>query len=197
VTTPAAVVRTAADDLARFLAAARTADRALDREDLAAVDPRRLAATIPAGMDRDLLTATLLVYGDLVSRRAGLRVTVEPVFANDADNIRRGLANAAAAAARYPADRAALLRLARSKQPVTARHRLSRAAAEVAVRAEWIRLENMGCLGTGGVIPTTLADVRWEGASTRGERFAGRVRGVPFVATYAARTGWKAAVEAC
>jgi hypothetical protein len=103
---------TAADSLAEFFAVARADDariraaaRAVNRDigpssvhfSRATVDkvkasaPDRTARAIPAGMNAELLTATVIVYSDLASRSAALNVLnigTEPRPRTDPDVVR-------------------------------------------------------------------------------------------------------------
>jgi hypothetical protein len=179
----------------------------LDRATLDAVRdvrPETLAQRIPGGLDRDRMRAVLLVYSELVSRRAAMNRVVEYAsespLARDSDQVRdllACLAHGSAAAADFGADLAAAKAVASHGPPVTARPN-SRDAAEVAVRAGYIRLANNGCGDCGGRVLRDLTPLTWSTGAPKGaEPFEGTVVGIRFRAWYRSAQGWAVDFRAC
>lgn len=226
--TTTTIARTAADDLADFFAAAAELDGQLKAAAAAinagmtetdvVVEPATVElvlaareqidevyASIPAGMEPELLRATLLVYSDLVSRAYAMKGWSSPPQYSGSDPIPLHesyvlpcLSNGSTAAARYPADLAALRSLARSTPPVAVAADDSRAAEDLAVRLASIVNSNSCCDLCGGYIATELAEVRFEESPTvdpqtgdRTDGYLGRgPHGIPFQADYEAGVGW-------
>jgi hypothetical protein len=180
--------RTAASDLASFFSAARQDDTLLRTaaamvnggitansmrisqatvDAVHAADPQPVAAAIPAGLDPTLLQATLLIYSELDSRymaMSRLSVGMTPnsgLTASTYQHFMRCLGNGAVGASRFPADLAALEKLAGAAPAVTIAAPDSRAAAELALRIIDIRLANGGCASCGGQLATRLAPITW------------------------------------
>jgi hypothetical protein len=219
------IARTAADDLADFFAAAAELDGQLKAAaaainagmtetemvvDQATVDLVQATraqidevnASIPAGMEPDLLRATLPVFSDLVSRSYAMMAWDWPrspgyeTVTLIESNVLSCLSNGSEAAARYPADLAALRTLAQSSPPVAVAAPDSRAAEDLAVHLENVENGNSCCEGCGGYIATELADVRFEDNPTvdpqTGDRTDGYLgpHGIPFQTDYEAGVGW-------
>lgn len=217
-----APARTAADDLAAFFSVADRLDQHLktaaagingaiaDNDanvDQATADAVSAAFTaipemqdaIPAGLEPELLRAVLLVESDLVSRTHAMR-NYQSV-SNPVNEVEPCLQNGGEAAARYPADLAALRALADASPPVAIAAPDSREAEELAVRLGWIDLRNSGCAGCGGYVATDLHDITWYDTPTYNpvaDRLVdGLVDDVGFWADFAADTGWTIQFAAC
>ena len=215
----------AADDLAPFFAAARSADariraaaRAVNRGgvgrstihfDRSTLDvikasvPDQAARVIPAGLDPELLRAVLLVHSELVARSAAFNwvheFTYEAVPVTDQKSV--GLLGSFAAgsviAKRYPGDLAALWALAKASPPIRAARPDSRQAAELALHVAWIKGQNNGCGGNGGYVYTTFQPIVWKTIVTDYGRFDGTIAWIRFTVKYAPGVGWKAELNAC
>jgi len=165
-----------------------------------AIEPHAIVATIPGGMDRELLRQVMLVYSDLVSRRLAMARVVYfassaplPRAGSEAQELIECLGNGSPAARRFAGDLAAVRARASHSEPIAVAPRNSRATAEVAVRARYIDLLNGGCDSCGGGVLTRLLPLVWK----RQGGFDGTVGGVPFQATYTAASGWNAQLNAC
>jgi hypothetical protein len=214
---PPVTARTAADDLAAFFAAARgdntrikAAARAINREighstiqfsastieAVKASVPNRTARAIPAGMNKNLMRAALLVYSDLVARSAAFNYVPEfkyaPRAVTDPESVRllQALAVGSAIARRYPADLAAARALAKASPPIVVAGADSRQAAELAVRVETIRLMNNCCGSAGGHVATELLPLTWTNTTSPHGPWTGTIGGIRFTATYTASDGW-------
>lgn len=167
-----------------------------------AIDPHALVASMPPGVGPGLTRAVMLVYSDLVSRRAAMRdfasyrraVSV-PRDGYDGRRLVGCLGRGAAAAGRFTGDLTALRDMATASAPVEVTAPMSRNAAELAVRARYIDLDNGGCASCGGRVSTTLARLVWTGGT--GGRLTGTVNGIPFAATIHPGIGWQVDLEAC
>jgi hypothetical protein len=221
-TTSTRAAPSAAHDLAPYFAAAGSVDQKLAAaakringgigtdaytfdqatvDAVAAADPSRAAALIPAGLAPDLLRAVLVTESELVSRYSAMRtvqVGTFPVGQHEATETLRCLANGAGPAARFPADLEAARALARSAPPVTPVAADSRAAAELAIRLQDVVLRNRGCESCGGSVVTQLTPIAWAqqsfGPGT--EPWDGTIGGVLFRATHDA-AGWHVELNAC
>lgn len=117
---------------------------------------------VPAGMPPDLLRATVLVYSDLVSRRAAMQT-----FANagptgrSADVMLGDLGRGHAAAERFDTDLAALRSLAAGAAPFEPAAPDDRARAEVLLLVRYTDAANLGCDSRGGVVLTELPAIVW------------------------------------
>ena len=215
----------ALDDLAPFFAAAAHVDANLkaaaravnggigsdrivfDQATVGAVeaaDPAAAGNAIPAGMPPALLQSVLVVYNDLVSRRAAFnRVNVgsfTPTAFDYAYNL-RCLHNGAAAAAQYATDVAAARSLAATLPHFTVALSDSRATEELAVRIVWIRGGNNGCANCGGFVIKDLVPITWyptrvtpPGSPTPAD---GTINTIPFSGTYVPGKGWDIVLQAC
>lgn len=172
----------AADALQPFFAAATTMDEQLraaataingtgprweavtqevaDRVNAAELEP--VAQAIPAGLPRDLLLAVMRVYTDLSSRRAAMQsfALAGPFGVSPIDPLAE-LANGHAAAERFDGDLVAARALAASLPPVTVAPPDSKAAAELLMVLEVVRLGNFGCNARGGGVMDELPTVVW------------------------------------
>jgi hypothetical protein len=200
---------TATDSLAGFFAAARTDDariraaaRAVNREigptfihvtratvhTVTASTPDRSARAIPAGLDADLLRATLTVYSDLATRASALNPTLDfigidesrprtdPEVVGFLDGLRRG----SLVARGYPADLAAAQALAAARPPVVPARPDSRTAAGLAVRIALVKIAN-GCNGGNPPVLRYLVPIIWKTTVTPdGRRHDGTYGGIPF-----------------
>jgi hypothetical protein len=216
---------TAADSLAMFFAAARADDarirdtaRIINSEigptsvsfsratinTVKASAPHRTARAIPAGMDADLLRTTMIVYSDLASRAAAfnqvvdfaseVRPRTDPAVARFLDALRRGSLVARA----YPADLAAARALAVTKPPIVAAGSQSRAAAELAIRIELVKVANNGCNSSGVPALRYLPRIDWATSTTAADdRLDGSIRGIAFQTAYTADNGWTVGLRAC
>ena len=225
---PAAPPRaSAADQLAGFFASAQLADTRLRHAAalvnqgigptsmsfspaaLAAVnalDTAPVARAIPAGLPAEMLRRVLLVYSDLESRTASLSGIVRsgssssplPISSEWGRYVYSCLGNGAPAAARFDADLVAARAQAEAIPPVTVAAPASRAAAELAVRVEYINLGNTGCDSCGGGVLTTLAPVIWQREHVSGDGYSdGTINGLRFSVSYHAGSGWQAMLFAC
>ncbi len=221
------IARTAVDDLADFFAATaeldgqlKTAAAAINAgmtETHVVVDPTTVElvlaarqqidevnASIPAGMEPELLRAALLVYSDLVSRTYAMKGWSTPPPHSGSDpiplhetDVLACLSNGSTAAARYPGDLAALRSLARSTPPVTARRRLPGGRRPRGPPSSIVNTNSCRDL-CGGYIATELADIRFEKSPTvdpqtsdRTDGYIGRdPHGIPFQTDYEAGVGW-------
>jgi hypothetical protein len=128
-----------------------------------AADPDTVAATIPAGLPPDLLQSVILVYSDLVSRRAAMQsfAFAGPSVVDEA-GLRAELSNGHEAATRFDTDLAAARALAAAAPPVTVAPPDSREAAEALLLVNYVGSRNSGCDGRGGAIVTELPVVTWD-----------------------------------
>ncbi len=132
-----------------------------------AADLAPVAATIPAGLPRELLRRTVLVYSDLASRRYSIRWFGPEGFPYEESNpqaqslLMEALANGAPAAARFPSDLAGLAGAARTVAPFTQAGSTSRAEAELLLLVQLTDMANGGCASTGGQVLTTLPAIVW------------------------------------
>lgn len=218
---------TASDDLAPFFSAAVELDGALKRAAAAingsitrteyVVDRRTVdlvqetrrqidvvEAAIPAGLEPELLRATLLVFSDLVSRSYAMSPwDWPPPPGQETVPLGEGyvlscLGRGSAAAARYPSDLAALQVLAPSAPPVAAVAPDSDAARDLAVRTAAIVNANSCCEGCGGTVVTRLAEITYRDDPLvdpqTGDRTDGYINGAPFQVDYSDQAGWTAAI---
>lgn len=209
-----------ADQLAGFFAAAQRMDRQIRdvaamvnsrisgttiRVDetlmarLGAIQPDELAHEIPAGLPPRLLQPVMQVYSELVARSDAFNlirwgdVGSQPF----GEGTKSCFAGGAKIAARYPGDLAATRSLAASTAPVRLAARDSHAAAEVLLRALYIRLANSGCGGCGGSVASRLASIVWKAGTDGNGHYDGTINGVAFTADHDARTGWTVVIHAC
>ncbi|MDQ1290022.1 MAG: hypothetical protein QG622_3588 [Actinomycetota bacterium] len=182
--------------------------RRATRAAIVAITLDDVAKALPAGTGDDLLRRSLLVYSELVSRRAAYQglLSVSP-GADGTTVVARGtegmtmvlacLANGARAGARFTGDLAALWAAAASARPFTVAAPSSRASGEILVRTGYIDGWNRCCAGCGGYVTDTLAPLVWAAKDfPSGEHIDGTVDGVGFEATYGAGTGWKIVIHA-
>jgi len=169
-----------------------------------AIKPTTLIHRIPGGLDRSQLRAVLVVYGDLVSRRAAMNRVIE--YAGEAPLPRDGrqardllacLANGAPAAATFSKDLAAAKATASFGSPTVATA-TSRSAAEAAIRATHIHLSNNGCGDCGGNVPRDLVPLTWApNIPQQAKHFEGAVGGIRFRAQFDPKKGWAVELNAC
>lgn len=222
-TTPAP---TAADQLAGFFSAAGTADARIKAAATAingaitadkmvitdavmasikAATPAPVAAAIPPGLPAGLFHPVLVVYNDLVSRRAAFNDVWAGTFAVDgseADDVRRCLAAGAPAAAQYATDLAAAHAAAATVPAFTPAAADTRVAGELAVVTRWIVGSNNGCGGCGGYVLKDVPAITWFAAPSppvvdSSGLANGRLGDVYFMATYASSQGWEVTLFAC
>ena len=155
--------------------------------------------SIPAGLEPELLRAVLLVESELVSRTFAMRNYGS--VSNPVSEVEPCLHNGADAAARYPADVAALRTLADASPPVAVAAPDSRAAEELAVRLGWINELNTGCDSCGGYVATDLHEVTLYDTPTfnpvADRPVDGLIDDVGFWASFDADAGWKIQFAAC
>ena len=229
----------AAKALAAFVAAARTQDSMLREaarlinggigahtvtvtsataKAVNAVDLQSVARTIPAGLSDDLLTGTMLVYSELVSRSDAMshfrfpatydRQPVDPQVIPNADQMLACLAHGAAAAHAFPIDLQTVEQLAHTRPPVDIAAPTSRAAAEVAVYLALVDKANGCSEECGGILLRRLPAVRWDADPSGKNQASGTlgetVRGpgfdlshVSFEATFQRSRGWIVNIRAC
>jgi len=202
-----------ADD-ARIRATARTINREIGptsvyfsratMNTVKASAPRRTARTMPAGMDADLLRATMIVYSDLASRAAAFNQVVEfasevrPRTDPDVSRFLDALGRGSLVARAYPADLAAAQALAATKPPILPAGFQSRAAAELAIRIELVKLANNGCNSSGVPVLRYLPSIVWKTTMTpAGDRLDGSIRGIAFQVAFTAANGWTVGLRAC
>jgi len=169
-----------------------------------AADPAAAAKAIPAAMTPALLQSVLVVYNDLVSRRAafnGVKVGIFTPAAFDYAYNLRCLRNGAAAAAQYAKDVASARSLAATLPHFTVALADSRAAEELAVRIVWIGGGNNGCANCGGYVIKDLVPITWypttvtpPGSPTPAD---GTIDTIPFSGTYVPGKGWDIVLQAC
>lgn len=162
-----------------------------------AIEPAEVVREVPGGLPPELLRRVLLVYSDLVARRLALRGVEHAGPAPDAGLlgwVLECLASGGVAADRFAQDLADARAAAASVPAVPSAAPDSRAAAEVAIRAEAILSGAGACGSCFGTAQTTLAPLVWEGSGTD---WHGTVGGVPFRASYAVGTGWVVSGEWC
>jgi len=219
----------AAEAMAVFVAAARTQDARLREaarlvnggistskvtvssqtaKAMQAVDLPSVAKAIPAGLGNDLLTGTMLVYSELVSRSDSMslfrfpaiydRQHVDPHTAPNADQMLVCLSHGVPAARAFAADLKALEQFAQKLPPVDIAAPTSRAAAEVAVHVAQVNRLN-GCADEcGGTVLRRLPTVRWDSEPSGKSKASGTIGGtVGFKATYDQSQGWMVELQAC
>ncbi|MGS0686424.1 hypothetical protein ACVBEQ_14955 [Nakamurella sp. GG22] len=212
----------ASDALEPFFAAADTADAALTAAAAAVNDsyagdtvtftratvdlvdqarPSAVAAAIPAGLDRDVQRAVLLVYSDLESRFAALHgeSCVQVGTFTRADLDPHCFAEGHAAAVAMPADVAAAHAAASSAAPFTDAGAHSREAAEVALSVGYVDGNNEGCGSHGGFRATDPIDIAWNGdpsAVNGADSGDGVTNGVQFTASWTGEA-WSVRYLAC
>lgn len=144
-----------------------------------AADPESVLVTIPGGMPPELLREVVVVYSELVSRRAAMTgFQTAHGFESDpplppgvesrtsTEALLSQLKNGAEAAVRFDGDLSAAIATARSMQPFTKAALGSRADMEVALLANYVHKGNWGCGQTGGAIIRRLPTIRWTSSST-------------------------------
>ena len=174
---------------------------------ISAADPSAAATKIPAGLPLDVLQGVILVQGDLYSRfyafrGFGMSVTqpgqteVVPVSDQRATYMLDCLKNGSAPARSFPMDLAAARAAAAHVPPVPATNPSSRAAADLAIRLQYVELANSGCMNCGGARFTSLK-VTWHRIDLAGGSWDGDVDTTPFSAHYKAGSGWAVQIDAC
>lgn len=211
-TTPTVPVPNALDQLAAFVAAARTLDSQLHAaaqaingagppwqqvsttvaEAVTAADLDPVTAVIPAGLPQPLLQQTILVYSDLVSRRMSMRFFgyAGPAPIENQQWMLSSLGDGAPAAARFQSDLSHLIVLAQSTGPFTVASPTSIQAADRDLLVQFVELSNSGCMTTGGQVYPTLPAITWTTPTS------GQVGQVNFTATLVGTT-WKIVLRAC
>ena len=124
------------------------------------------------------------------------RTEVVPVSDERASYTLDCLKNGTTPARSFAADLAAAREAAALAPPVPATDPSSRAAADLAVRLQYVDLANMGCMNCGGGRFTTLT-VTWHPVDVGGQLWDGDVDTIPFAAHYTAGSGWTAQIDAC
>jgi hypothetical protein len=157
---------------------------------------RPLRNPVSAGMNAELVTATAIVYSDLVSRSAALNVLnigTEPWPRTDPDVVRffDALRRGSLVARAYPTDLTAARTLAATSPPIMRARPDSRAAAALAIHSALIKVAN-GCgAADGAPVLRRLAPIAWRTTVTSdGRRHDGSVGGLAFHVAYAAGSGW-------
>jgi len=169
-----------------------------------AADHAAVASAIPAGLPHDRLESVILVYSDLVSRRAAMQG-----FANAGDlphlqpstEMLSELANGHEAAQRFDADLDAARSLAAATPPITVAPADSREAAEVLLLVRYVDVANEGCDSRGGGVVTELPAIEWvhtdAEASPTGSETDGTIGGVEFTADLGPDGTWAVQLIAC
>jgi hypothetical protein len=158
---------------------------------------------LPAGMPEPLVKPAILVLSDLVSRRGAMKgFTVDYLAGaelgdHEQQSFLQGLANGAVAAAHFSGDLAALETAARSAPAFTPAAPDSRSAAELAVIARDVELDNFGCDTSGGSRMTSLPTIVWQPVEmSGGGRGDGTVDTIAFSATWT-NGAWSVVLDAC
>jgi hypothetical protein len=165
----------------------------------AAQDLAALRRAIPAGMSLALTRSALLVFSNLASRAAafhGVLTVALPVSAVDYRTAMNCLANGGRAAARFPADVAALRALATQSPAFRAVPESSRAAAEIALQTEFVWAREACCDSCGGYVGADLAPIVWGRSTGISGPSDGMINGVDFDARYRDATGWTVRIHA-
>lgn len=176
---------TALDSLAGFFSAASAVDSRIQAAALAinggvhadqivftsateraieAADPATVAAAIPPGLPPALLHPILVVYNDLVSRRAAFREVSAGSLTPDSVNYQRiktCLANGAPAAARYAADVTSARSAAAALPAFTTAAPASRAAGELTILEQYVVGLNYAGAGCGGAVFKDEPAITW------------------------------------
>jgi hypothetical protein len=181
-----------------------------------AADPSAAAHEIPPGLAQDVMQPVLTVQSNLVSRfwafrgiteahpQPGQPETISPshegMNGDSYDYVLTCLANGTHPARSFAADLAAARSAALRAPPVVTLDPSSRSAANLAVWLEEIGKRNSGCMSCGGTRVTSLTPITWHQIDQRpegGDLFDGDIGGIPFVAHYAAGSGWVVQINAC
>lgn len=216
-TPPTTVGSSAADDLAAFFSAADAMDDQLQAaadaingtgppwtaisEDVATTvataDLGPVVVAIPAGLPPELLRPVILVTSDLSSRRAAMESFsyAGPAPRPQDRDLLAELANGHAAAGRFDGYLADARAAAEAHAPVDIAAPGSRAAAELALLVEYVRVANYGCDSRGGAVVTELPTITWQSDShgTIGPAEAG----MEFDVTLRADGTWQALFNVC
>ena len=134
----------------------------------AAARPNRTEVALPAGMPNALMSASLQVYSDLVSRATpfGFIAMMKDGTVSRTDvsleQILVGLKKNSTIAARFPADLAALQRVAARTAPVPHYKADSRTAADRFLLITWVWDANHGCASTSGYASGYLPKIVWK-----------------------------------
>jgi hypothetical protein len=150
-----------------------------------AADEKKVLVTIPGGMPPELLRQVVMVYSELVSRRAAMTgfqtahgfESIPPGVesTSSTESLLAQLKHGAEAAVRFEGDLSAARATARSLPPFTKAAFGSRADMEIALLANYVHKANYGCGQTGGAIVRTPPPIRWTSSST------GRIDGLDFM----------------
>lgn len=183
-----------------------------------AVDLQWVVKTIPAGLSQDLLTRTMLVYSELVSRSDAMshfrspdsydRQHVDPQTIPNADQMLVCLSHGAPAAQAFAADLRALEQLTHTLPPVDVSAPTSRAAAEVAVFVALVDKANGCSEECGGTVLRRLPTVRWDSDPSGKSKASGSLgetlrepgldlSHVRFESTYDRSQGWVVNIQVC
>ncbi|MEN3359680.1 MAG: hypothetical protein V7637_3662 [Mycobacteriales bacterium] len=165
-------------------------------------------AALPAGLPDRQKSAALQVYSDLVARSApfyyiaagkdGTLPRTDPAL----EIVLIGLKKNSPIAARFPADMAALKRLAAGAVPVPRVTANSTAAAELALLINWVQLRNHGCGTTGGYASGYLPKIVWKRQAGTPHWFDGTIgadgaaAGIQFTAKFQ-HGAWQIELNAC
>jgi len=155
----------------------------------------------------DVLQRVILIQSDLYSRFYAFRgfvmavaqpgqTEVVPVSDERATYTLDCLKNGSTPARSFPMDLVAARAAAAQVPPVPATDPSSRAAADLAVRLQYVELANSGCMNCGGARFTSLK-VTWHPIDLGGQLWDGDVDTIPFSAHYTAGSGWAAQIDAC
>jgi hypothetical protein len=164
-----------------------------------AQDSTALRRAVPAGMSVALTKAALRVFSNLASRAAAFRGVLEaptPVSAASYRSAMACLANGGAAAAGFAADVAALRSLSARSPAFTPAPESSRAAAEIALQADFVGAREAGGDSCGGYVGDDLQTIVWGHPTGISGPADGTINGVDFSATYHAGTGWAVQIHA-
>jgi hypothetical protein len=172
-----------------------------------AANPSAAATKIPPGLPLDVLQRVILVQSDLYSRFYAFRgfamsvtqpgqTEVVPVSDQRATYTLECLKNGSGPARSFATDLAAARAAAAQVPPVPVTDPSSRAAADLAVRLQYVELANSGCMNCGGARFTTLK-VTWHPINVGGEYGDGDADTIPFSAHYTPGSGWTVQIDAC
>jgi hypothetical protein len=179
------------DDLVRVDATTAEAVRA--------AEPDAAARAVPPGLPREILRRTLVVYNDLVARRAAMRDfqrTGSYARTGDAAPMLQCLAGGAAPASRFAADLGSLERYAHTQPASTPADQPPEAAAELAVRLQLIGARNECADECGSAVFTDLAKLTWTVRPTASRAGHGTLEGATFTVTPKAHA-WVVRFNAC
>jgi len=221
--TTAAPAASAIDGLAPFLTAAADLDVRLHEaataingagppwtdvptavaEKVAAADVVPVGRTVPAGLPPDLWQGTILVYSDLVSRRAAMQsFTYAGPAGPSSERLMLDLAQGQAAAERFDGDFAALNSRAAAAPPFEPGRSDDRATAEVLLLVRYTDMANFGCDSRGGWVATEPPPIVWSEEDPPdwmepGWQHHGTIGTIEFSANLRADGTWEVQIWAC